>query len=48
MTNLLIGWALLGLTCLLAIGLVFLTGWMIYPNVTEEESDDHRKRHQQP
>ena len=40
MTNLLIGWVLLGLTCLLAIGLVFLTGWLIYPNVTEEDADE--------
>lgn len=43
MTNLLIGWVLFGLMCLLAIVLVFLTGairWLIYPNVTEEDVDE--------
>ena len=46
MTNLLVGWVLFGLVCLLAIGVVFLTGWLIYPRkivLTEEESDEPQR-----
>ena len=46
MTNLLVGWVLFGLVCLLVIGLVFLTGWMVYPRrivLTEEEADEPQR-----